>query len=127
MRDRVHERLEDGALAELGLLDTRRRFARTDQHVSTYEVQRVGYLLVERPSDFARIRLIFDVGSLACIADRLHVGIRQPPLRFTRTEQNSGESQPRSVVIVVRHDPKLASRGLGEPFLGEVFAQEPTR
>ena len=33
----------------------------------------------------------------------------------------------RSVAIVVRHDSELARRGLGDPFIGEVFSQEPTR
>ena len=127
MRDRVHKSLEHGTLTELGPFDTRRRLARADQHVPAHEVQGFGYLLVERPTDIARIRLVFDVGSLPCVADRLHVCMRQPPLRFTGAEQNTGQSQPRSAAIVVRHDSELARRGLGDPFLSEVFSQEPTR
>ena len=49
------------------------------------------------------------------VADRLHVRVRQPPLRFARTQQNTGESEPFDPVII-DHETELSRRRLNEIF-----------
>ena len=42
----------------------------------------------------AGISLVFDIASLPSVADRLHVRVRQPPMRLARAQQDTGESEP---------------------------------
>ena len=95
VRNGVHQRLEHRPLAVLRALRARGRLCRTHQHTPAHEMQSLGHLLVERPADVACVSLVVDVASLASVAYRLHVGVRQPPLRLARTQQDTGESEPR--------------------------------
>ena len=109
----VHDRLEDGPLAELRAFLPDRGLRRPDQHVPPHEVERLGNLLVERPSDVARVGLIVGVGPLTGVAHSLNVGVRKPALGVLRTQQHTGERQPGVFVRVVGDDTELAERVLG--------------
>ena len=127
VRDRIHQRLEHCPLAELWTLYARGELRGTHQHVPAHEMQRPGHLLVEGSTDVAGVCLVIHVGALAGVADRLHVGVRQPPLRLARAQQDAGECKPCPSVIVIGYEAELVRRIPGGALLNGVFAEKSAR
>lgn len=107
MHDRVHDRLEHCARAELRYLDAGGRLASRNPHVPAHEASRVPDLSVQRSRDGRRVKLVRATENDTLVVDGFDHGAGYMLVGAGRGKEHAGHGRPEEPGVVFAEEPKF--------------------